>query len=75
MGDSLTKELINYLSQFILEDRLKLFEENINLRSRHLTLVLEDVFQSRNISAVMRSADCFGIQDVHVIENKKLLYR
>ena len=70
MGDSLTKDLINYLSKFVLEERLELLEEKINLRSRHLTLVLEDVFQSRNISAAIRSADCFGIQDVHIIENK-----
>jgi len=70
MGDSLTKDLINYLSKFVLEERLELLEEKINLRSRHLTLVLEDVFQSGNISAAIRSADCFGIQDVHIIENK-----
>jgi len=70
MGDSLTKDLINYLSKFVLEERLELLEEKINLRSRHLTLVLEDVFQSRNISAAIRSADCFGIQNVHIIENK-----
>ena len=33
-------------------------------------IVLEDVFQSRNISAAMRSADCFGLQNIHIIENK-----
>jgi tRNA (guanosine-2'-O-)-methyltransferase len=31
-------------------------------------MVLEDVYQSRNTSAVMRSADGFGIQDIHMIE-------
>lgn len=62
-------DLVKYLTGFITEDRRKLFEEKINDRTRHLTVVLEDIFQSRNISASIRSADCFGIQDVHVIQN------
>ena len=33
-------------------------------------VVIEDVFQSQNASAVLRSCDCFGIQDVHIIENR-----
>lgn len=36
---------------------------------RYLTIVLEDIFQPHNASAVLRSCDCFGIQDVHIIEN------
>ena len=39
-------------------------------RTRYLTVVLEDIFQSHNASAVLRSCDCFGIQDVHIIENR-----
>ena len=70
MDSILKKELIIYLSSFVTKDRIKLFEKKIKERSRHLTIVLEDVFQSRNISAVMRSVDCFGLQDIHIIENK-----
>lgn len=40
----------------------------LNERTRHLTIVLEDIYHSHNASAVIRTADCFGIQDVHVIE-------
>ena len=40
------------------------------MRTRYLTVVLEDIFQPHNASAVLRSCDCFGIQDVHVIENQ-----
>ena len=47
-----------------------LFSQIIKNRSRHLTVVMEDIFQSQNASAVLRSADCFGIQDVHIIENQ-----
>ena len=46
-----------------------LIEAKIKERTQHLTIVLENVFQGRNISASIRSADCFGIQDVHIIEN------
>ena len=70
MESSLKLELIEHLSQFLTEERLLLFQEKLNERSNRITLVLEDVFQSRNISAAMRSADCFGIQNIHIIENK-----
>lgn len=63
------KELEN-LSEFVTEHKLKLFEENINYRTKYITVVLEDIFQSHNASAVLRTSDCFGIQDVHIIENK-----
>ena len=69
--DSILKiELIEYLKSFVTEERIQLFEEKLELRSKKLTLVLEDVFQSRNISAAMRSVDCFGLQDIHIIENQ-----
>ena len=70
MESSLKLELIEHLSQFLTEERLHLFHEKLKERSNRITLVLEDVFQSRNISAAMRSADCFGIQNIHIIENK-----
>jgi len=70
MESSLKLELIEHLSQFLTEERLYLFQEKLKERSNRITLVLEDVFQSRNISAAMRSADCFGIQNIHIIENK-----
>ena len=64
------KDLIQYLSQFVSETRLKKFDEIINERTRHITVVLEDIYQAHNASAVLRSCDCFGIQDVHFIENR-----
>lgn len=61
--------LINYLSDFTLEKRLKLIQDVLSHRTRYLTVVLENIYQSQNASAVLRSCDCFGIHDVHVIEN------
>lgn len=37
-------------------------------RTKHLTVVLENVYQDHNASAILRSCDCFGIQDLYVIE-------
>jgi tRNA (guanosine-2'-O-)-methyltransferase len=63
-------KLIEHLSGFVTERRLKLFDKLLHYRTRYITVVLEDLFQPHNASAVLRSCDCFGIQDVHIIENQ-----
>lgn len=62
-------DLLKYLSQFVTEERKKRFEEVLQNRTRHIAIALEDIYQPHNASAVLRSCDCFGIQDVHIIEN------
>lgn len=62
--------LIEYLSGFITENRFKQLTRVLEHRTRYLTVVLEDIYQSQNASAVLRTCDCFGVQDVHIIENK-----
>ncbi len=66
----MSNELSRYLSQFITEERYSLFNKIIKDRTRYMTVVLEDIFQPHNASAVLRSCDCFGVQDVHIIENE-----
>tara|TARA_B100000683_G_scaffold65540_1_gene64360 strand:+ start:7850 stop:8527 length:678 start_codon:yes stop_codon:yes gene_type:complete len=63
------KELIIHLSSLVTEDRWNRFQKVLMERTRYITIVLENIYQPLNASAVLRSADCFGIQDVHVIEN------
>lgn len=63
-------KLISFLSEFVTAERLALFNKTLSLRTNYLTVVLEDLYQTQNTSAVVRTADCFGIQNVHVIENK-----
>jgi tRNA (guanosine-2'-O-)-methyltransferase len=60
------------LYPILTEERKERFEKVLSSRTRHITLVLEDLFQSRNTSAVMRSADGFGLQDIHIIEANNL---
>ena len=66
----MTDTLITYLEEFITPERKQLFDRVIQNRTRYITVVLEDIFQPHNASAVLRSCDCFGIQDVHIIENR-----
>jgi tRNA (guanosine-2'-O-)-methyltransferase len=68
----LTHDLVAHLKEFVINERRELFETKILERTQHLTIVLENIFQGRNISASIRSADCFGIQDVHIIENDNI---
>lgn len=63
-------ELINFLKQFTSDNRIEVFDKVIENRTRYISVVLEDIYQSQNASAVLRTSDCFGIQDIHVIENK-----
>jgi tRNA (guanosine-2'-O-)-methyltransferase len=62
-------ELINYLKKFCSENRQQLITKNLSNRTRHLTTVLENIYQPQNASAVVRSCECFGVQDLHIIEN------
>jgi tRNA (guanosine-2'-O-)-methyltransferase len=64
------EKLRTYLEGFLTEKRKRLFETILDKRTRHFTVVLEDIYQQHNASAVVRTCDIFGIQDLHVIENK-----
>ena len=73
MENLLKIELTNYLCGFISETRKKRFNEVISQRTDHLRVVLENVYQDHNASAVLRSCESFGIQHVHFIENRNAL--
>ena len=62
-------DLLTYLEGFVTNKRKELFKTVLDQRTRHFTLVLENIYQQHNSSAVVRSCDIFGVQDVHVIEN------
>ena len=63
------KQLLDYLLGFITDHKKQKIEDIIVNRTKYLTVVLEDIYQPHNASAVLRSCDCFGIQDIHIIEN------
>ena len=63
-------ELLTYLEDFISENRKERFLEILAKRTKHFTIAVEDVFQMHNTSAVMRSCEVFGIQELNVVEQK-----
>jgi tRNA (guanosine-2'-O-)-methyltransferase len=63
---------IEYLTTILTSERIKRIESVLAERTRYICLVLEDIFQPHNAAAVMRTCDCMGIQDVHIIENRNL---
>lgn len=65
-----TPGLLEYLEGFITPRRKELIEKVLAERTRHLTIALEDVWHSPNASAAIRSCECFGLQDMYVIENR-----
>lgn len=65
---------IKYLEQFVSTNRQELFKKVLKERTRHFTVAIEDIYQPHNSSAVVRSCDIFGIQDIHVIESKYKFY-
>lgn len=64
------KELTNYLQTFLTDERNAILQNVLDNRTRHITVVVEDLFQTQNISAVMRSCECVGIQDIHIVEGE-----
>jgi tRNA (guanosine-2'-O-)-methyltransferase len=67
---SLRQELFAFLAQYVSEHKLNRIDQVLEQRTRHLTILLEEIYQPHNASACVRSADCFGIQDVHILEER-----
>lgn len=63
-------EYLNYLEDFLTDSRKKRFLDVLKNRTNHITIAMEDVYQLHNTSAVMRSCEVFGIQELHVVEQK-----
>lgn len=59
---------LEYLESYLTPRRKSLFDSITSNRTRHLTIVAEDTYQDHNASALIRNCDCFGIQDLHIIE-------
>ncbi len=47
----------------------------LNKRQPDLTVLLENVFDPHNISAVLRTCDAVGIQDVYILNNRIPLHK
>lgn len=68
--EKFNQDLLTYLEGFITENRKEGFLRVLKNRTKHFTVAMEDVFQLHNTSAVMRSCEVFGIQELNVVEQK-----
>lgn len=64
------EQLYQAAAELFSQNKRDLFDRLVLNRTRHICVVLEDIFQAHNASAVLRSCDCFGVQDIHVVENR-----
>ena len=62
------KKILAEFYQLITDNKKQLFDQISSQRTRHVTVVVENIYQEHNASAILRSCDCFGIQELHVIE-------
>ena len=61
---------LDYLYGFLTDQRIERFETILEQRTNHFTIAIEDLFQLHNTSAVMRSCEVFGIQQLNVVEER-----
>ncbi len=62
--------ILGHLKEMISDERWQKFHDIIDVRTRYITVVLEDIFQPHNASAVIRTCELMGIQDLHITENR-----
>lgn len=64
----MSQTFTEFLRQLLTEERLQRFDEVLAHRTRRFTPVLENIYHAHNASACLRTCDCLGIQDVHIVE-------
>ena len=61
-------QLLEHLESYLTDNRRERFQKVLAQRTKHFTVATEDVYQLHNTSAVIRSCDVFGIQEVNIVE-------
>lgn len=61
-------KFINYFAEHITPNKLNLFDRIIQQRTRHITAVVENIYAEQNATAILRTTECLGIQDLFIIE-------
>jgi len=68
MEIELKNSLVQLLEEYVTPNKIELIDKVLAERTRYLTVVMEDFYHSQNASAVMRTCDCFGVQDVYITQ-------
>ena len=67
---NVVEELTEVLGGYVTENKKSKIAEVLENRTRYLTVMLEDIYQPHNASACLRTCDCLGLQDVHIVERE-----
>jgi tRNA (guanosine-2'-O-)-methyltransferase len=61
--------VLDHLGKFVSDHKKEVLSKVLDLRTRYIAVVLEDIYQAQNASAAVRTCECMGIQDIHLVEN------
>ncbi len=64
------QELLRRFEEVLTPERRQRFDEVWGQRNSCLRLVLENIYQSLNASAIVRTADALGIHHLHIVEDE-----
>ncbi len=62
------EQIILYLKEFVTEKRFALFQKIVEWRTHYVSVLLENIYQSHNASAIVRTCEAHGLQDVYIYE-------
>lgn len=65
------EERVEFMAAYVTDSRRARIQTVLDNRTRQLSVVLENIYQPHNASACLRTCDCFGVQDVNIIESQK----
>lgn len=66
-------EIIRTLEPLLTDQRRARIDQVLAVRTRAVVPVLDGLYDPHNVAAVLRSADAFGAQEVHIIEGEEPL--
>ncbi len=62
------KEKIAFLESLLSEKRLERIKQVIDYKIQNITIVLDNLLDSHNTSAILRTAEGLGLKDIYIIE-------
>ncbi|HAB89050.1 MAG TPA: rRNA methyltransferase, partial [Bacteroidetes bacterium] len=64
-----TQQAIDHLRPYLTDNRWDLMHDILRQRTRFLTVITEELYREHNANALLRSCECFGLQEMHVVDN------
>ena len=68
----MNKIYYEFLEKLISKSRKEKIDKVLSIRTRYIAVLLENIYQSHNLSAVIRTCDNLGIQDIYTINSEKI---